>query len=145
MKCGYLPRDEKKKVLLFLLWTSHGIMIHTQKTRSVMYGTLTIFSLFGPVSRKQLTINIICTYEQAIFFLVKSVFIQSWAISRKYLRSANFPFAKSQRTAMKMSWFLPKRAHSARNNDAFTHCGISLISPNTLHQKYSGSLKSFMF
>ena len=47
--------------------------------------------------------------------------------------------------AMKMSQFLPKKAHSARNNDAFTHCGISLISPNTLHQKYSGSLKKIMF
>ena len=42
-------------------------------------------------------------------------------------------------------FFKPKKAHSARNNDAFTHCGISLISPNTLHQKYSGSLKHFMF
>ena len=40
---------------------------------------------------------------------------------------------------------LPKKAHSARNNNAFTHCGISLISPNTLHKKYSGSLKCFMF
>ena len=44
-----------------------------------------------------------------------------------------------------MSRFLPQKAHSARNNDAFTHCGISLISPNTLQQKYSGSLKGFMF
>ena len=46
---------------------------------------------------------------------------------------------------MKMSRFLPKKAHSTRNNDAFTHCGISFISPNTLHQKYSGSLKLSCF
>ena len=52
----------------------------------------------------------------------------------------------SQMAAMKMSRFLPPRkAHSAKNNDAFTHCGISLISPNTLHQKYSGSLKISCF
>ena len=44
-----------------------------------------------------------------------------------------------------MSRFLPKKAHSTKNNDAFTHCGISLSSPNTLQQKYSSSLKSFMF
>ena len=70
---------------------------------------------------------------------------QSWTIPRKYLRSANFPIAMSQMVAMKILWFLPKKAHSARNNDAFTHCGISLISPNILHQKYSSCLKSFMF
>ena len=57
------------------------------------------------------------------------------------MRTANLPLAMSQMAAMKMSRFLPKKAHSARNNDAFTDCGISLISPNTLHQKYSGSLK----
>ena len=38
-----------------------------------------------------------------------------------------------------------KKAHSARNNDAFNYCGISLISPNTLHQKYSGSLETSRF
>ena len=76
---------------------------------------------------------------------MKPVFIQSWTIPRKYLWSANHPKAMSQMVAMKMLQFLPKKPHSARNNDAFTHCGISLISPNTLHQKYSGSLKSFMF
>ena len=57
--------------------------------------------------------------------------------------------AMSQMAAMKMSRFLQqpqqKKAHSARHNDAFTHCGISLISPNTLHQKYSGSLKVSCF
>ena len=63
----------------------------------------------------------------------------------KYQQSANLPKAMSQMAAMQMSRFLPKKAHGARNNDAFTHCGISFISPNTLHQKYSGSLKSFMF
>ena len=41
--------------------------------------------------------------------------------------------------------FLPKKTNSTRNNDAFTHCGISLISPNTLHQKHSGNLKSLCF
>ena len=77
---------------------------------------------------------------------MKPVFIQSWMISGKYLRSANLPLAMSQMAAMKM-WFLQKKkkkkTHSTRNNDAFTHCGISLTSPNTLHQKHSGSLKSF--
>ena len=76
---------------------------------------------------------------------MKPVFIQSWTIPRKYLRSVNLPIAMSQTVAMKMSRFLPKKAHSTRNNDAFTHYGISLIFPNTLHQKYSGSLNSFMF
>ena len=76
---------------------------------------------------------------------MKPVFIQSWTVPRKYLWSANLPKAMSQMAAMKMSDFYPKKAHSTRNNDAFTYCGISLISPNTLHQKYSGSLKSFMF
>ena len=76
---------------------------------------------------------------------MKPVFIPSWTIPMKYLRSANLPIAMSQMAAMKMSWFLQKKAHSARNNDAFTYCGISLISPNTLHQQYSGTLKSFMF
>ena len=76
---------------------------------------------------------------------MKPVFIQSWTIPRKYLQSAYLPIAMSQMAAMKMSWFLPKKAHSTRNNDAFTHCGISLISPNILHQKYSGSLKSLIW
>ena len=76
---------------------------------------------------------------------MKSVFIQSWTLSKKYLWSANLPLAMSQMTAMKMSRFLPKRICSTRNNDAFTHCGISLTSPNTLQQKYSSTLKSFMF
>ena len=51
--------DEKKKVLKFLLWTSHDTVIHTQKTPPVTCKTLIIFSLLGPVSRKQHTINII--------------------------------------------------------------------------------------
>ena len=76
---------------------------------------------------------------------MKPVFIQSWTIPRKYLWSANLPKAMPQMVAMKILRFLQKKDHSARNNDAFTHCGISLISPNTLRQKYSGSLKSFMF
>jgi len=50
----------------------------------------------------------------------------------------------SQMAAMKMSDFYQKRLTVQKNNDVFTYCGISLISPNTLHQKYSGSLKSFM-
>ena len=73
---------------------------------------------------------------------MKPIFIQSW-ISGKYLQSANLPLATSQMAAMKM--FLPKKTNSTRNNDAFTHCGISLISPNTLHQKHSGNLKSLCF
>ena len=44
----------------------------------------------------------------------------------------------SQVAAMKVSRFLPKKTHNTRNNDAFTLCGISLISPNTLHLKHSG-------
>ena len=76
---------------------------------------------------------------------MKPVFIQAWTIPRKYLQSPNLPKAMSQMAAMKMLRYLPKKAHSERNNDAFTHCGISIISPNTLHQKYSGSLKSFIF
>ena len=76
---------------------------------------------------------------------MKPVFIQLWTIPRKYLQSANLPKAMSQMAAMKMMRFLQKKAHSTRNNDAFTHCGISIISSNTLHQKYSSSLKSFMF
>ena len=75
---------------------------------------------------------------------MRPVFIQSWMIPRKYLRSANLPLAMSRKAAMKISQFLPQKTHSTRNNDAFTHCGIYLISPNTLHRKYSG-LKSFMF
>ena len=52
----------------------------------------------------------------------------------------------SQMAVMKISQFLPQKTQeSTRNNDAFTHCGIYLISPNTLHQKYSDSLNSFMF
>ena len=81
----------------------------------------------------------------ASFFLMKPVFIQSWMIPRKYLQSANLPKAMSQMAAMKMLQFLPKKAHSTRNNDAFPHRGISLISPYTLLQKYGGILKSFMF
>ena len=73
---------------------------------------------------------------------MKPVFIQSWMISGKYLRSANLPLAMSQMAAMKM-WFFYQKRHTTRNNDACTHCGISLISPNTLHQKHSGRLKSF--
>ena len=69
---------------------------------------------------------------------MKPVFIQSWMIPRKYLWSANHRKAMSQMVAMKMLRFLPKKAPSARNNDAFTNCGISLIFSNTLHQKYSG-------
>ena len=61
----------------------------------------------------------------------------------KYLQSANPPLAMSQ--MMAMSQFLPKKTNSTRNDDAFTYCAISLISANTLPQKYSGSLKSFMF
>ena len=46
----------------------------------------------------------------------------------------------SQMAAMKMSRFLPPQKDSQhKNND----CGISLISPNTLYQKHSGSLKKF--
>ena len=137
--------DEKKKVLQFLLGTSHSIVIHTQKTPSVTCKTLIIFPLFGAVNSKQHTINTIYMWELASFFLMKPVFIQSWIIPRKYLRSANLPIAMSQMAAMKISQFLPRNAHSTRNNDAFTHCGISLISPNTLHRKCSSSLKSFMF
>jgi len=51
----------------------------------------------------------------------------------------------SQIPAKKMLRFLPKKAHSTKNNAAFTHWGISLISSNTLHQKYSGSLKTNLF
>ena len=64
---------------------------------------------------------------------MKSVLIQSWTISRKYLQSVNFPLAMSQMTAMKKSWFVPKKTCSTRNN-VFTHCGISLISLNTLER-----------
>ena len=38
-----------------------------------------------------------------------------------------------------------KTTHSTRNDYAFTHSGISLVSPNTFHQKYSGKLKGLMF
>ena len=77
---------------------------------------------------------------------MKPVFIQSWTIPRKNLRSANLPLAKpSKWWPWKCRDFYPPKTHSTRNNDAFTHCDISHISPNTLHQKYSGSLKSFMF
>ena len=38
-----------------------------------------------------------------------------------------------------------KTTHSTRNNDAFTHSGISLVFPNTFHQKYSGTLKGLIF
>jgi len=38
----------------------HNIMIHTQKTPSVMCETLIIFPLFGAVNSKQHTINTIC-------------------------------------------------------------------------------------
>ena len=41
-----------------------------------------------------------------------------------------------------MSRFLQKRAHSTRNNDAFTYCGIYLISPNTL--QFSGERPTFV-
>ena len=60
---------------------------------------------------------------------MKSVFIQSWMFSRKYLQSAYLPLAMSQMMAMKLLWFVPKMTSSTRNNEAFTHCGISLISP----------------
>ena len=76
---------------------------------------------------------------------MKSVFIHSLMISRKYLRSANLPFAMSQMTAMKMSRFLPEKTQSTKNNDAFTHCGISDISLTPLRLKYSGSLKSLFY
>ncbi len=50
----------------------------------------------------------------------------------------------SQTAAMKaVSRLLPKKSNSTRNNDAFTHCGISLISPNTLHQKHSRKVSGF--
>ena len=38
-----------------------------------------------------------------------------------------------------------KKTQSTRNDDAFTHSGISLVSPNTFHQKYSSKLKGLMF
>ena len=146
MKCGYLPSRWKKESpsVSVVNSSSHNIVIHNQKTPSVTCETLIIFPLFGAVSRKQHTINTICMEEPASFSLMKPVFIQSWAIPRKYLQSANLPLTMSQMAAMKMSRFLPKKSHSTRNSDAFTHCGISLISPNILHQKYSGSLKRFM-
>ena len=53
--------------------------------------------------------------------------------------TANLPIAVSQMAAMKMSRFVPQKTDITRNNDAFTHCGISHISPNTLHQTYSRS------
>ena len=40
---------------------------------------------------------------------MKPVFIQSWTIPRKYLRSANLPKAMSQVAAMKISDFYQKR------------------------------------
>ena len=40
---------------------------------------------------------------------MKPVFIQSWTIPRKYLRSANLPKAMSQISAMKCRDFYPKR------------------------------------
>ena len=122
-----------------MLWTSHNIVIYTQKTPSVTCETPIIFPLFGAVSSKQHIINI-CMQELAYFFLMKPVFIQSWTIPRKYFRSANLPLDMSQMAAMKMLQFLPHKTHSTRNDDAFTHYGISLIPPNTWHWKYSSSL-----
>ena len=82
---------------------------------------------------------------------MKSVFIQLWMFSRKYLQSAYLPLAMSQMMAMKLLWFVPKMTSSTRNNEAFTHCGISLISPPhcirniVLNCNSSGSLKKQRF
>ena len=51
--------------------------------------------------------------ETVIFWLYKPiVWPWPWTIPRKYLQSANLSKAMSQMVAMKMLWFLPKKAHS---------------------------------
>ena len=147
VKCD-LPSWWKKKFFSFCcelvtlswytLWRHHRLTCQT----------LFIFPLFGAVGTEKATHDKYHLYVRTSRRM-KPVFIQSWTMPRKYLRSANLPIAKSQMAAMKMSVCRGDWKGSAQdwNNDAFTgHCGISLNSPNTLHQKYTGSLKkSFSF
>ena len=135
-QADHKKKQKKKK---FLSFYCEQVMIskYTQKTPSATYKTLIIFSLFGAVSRKQHTINNICMQELATFFLMKSVFIQSWTISRKYLWSANLPLAMSQMTALKMSWFLPKETHSTRKKIMHSH---NVVFPLFLQTHYIRNL-----
>ena len=127
MKCGYLPSWWKKESsLVSVVNMSQYRDTHSEDTIANVRDTV-IFPLFGAVSSKQHTVNTICTQELASFFLTKPVFIPPWTIPRKYLQSANLPLAMSQMAAMKMSRLLLKKAHSTRNNDAFTHCDIPLF------------------
>ena len=103
VKCGYLLSWWKKDPFFFSFRCEqvNNIVIHTQKTPSVSCKTLIIFPLFGAVSSKvkQHTINTICIIVRtwlASFFRMNPVFIQSWTIPRKYLRSTNLPIAISQ-------------------------------------------------
>ena len=78
----YQADEKKRSSLVSVVNKSWYHDTHPEETIGNVWDTDYVF--FGAVTKKQHTINIIC---------MKSVFIQSWTISKKYLRSANLPIA----------------------------------------------------